>query len=510
MVLGHAQMAYGITAGADLWFRGLALADSSLLQVYRNDLQLVFPDSARRRFDALAGAARAAYVRNFFELDDPQQIRTADERIREHYHRLDTVRVVFELPGRTYLADAATRYDPDRHGLDERGLVWLLHGDPHERTHIGATGIPPNESWQYRVPDGGELLFHFVVTDHVRGYHRVASLFDILALSAAARVTGQTDMRARTMRGEAIETYGAGWTAQTAEELLSSAQDISPTYGHMYAKGKDSAAALQAHERAVGDTSLALGETWALHYELPLRAWIEPVAVGRDVGGPLLQVAFAISGETLYAPPSAGAVVYPVRMRVSVLGDAGLVARVDTLRRFIAAHPVPVGGMLLGSLPVHVPPGRYIVRVALESTGRGMVAPPDTVVVAALGPGPLEISGIALGLRNEVRWVSPVGDSIWLNPRRDFAARQPMQLYFEVGPLSPGAPYHVDIAVLRADDQRQELRIGFDEKAARPIDRFRRNVDLSRFHPGDYQLRVTVTTASGGRAVRRQGFTVVR
>src|ERR1019366_988425 len=99
---------------------------------------------------------------------------TAAERLAEHYRRLDRARSNFMIHTNVYCADVAIPFIPTGHEVDERGLVWVLHGPPTNRTYLNLTGGPKNESWQYRRPDGGEFLFHFVKTDDAVGYRRVA------------------------------------------------------------------------------------------------------------------------------------------------------------------------------------------------------------------------------------------------------------------------------------------------------------------------------------------------
>lgn len=513
LVLGRSGMTVGFATGADDWFTALARADTGLLRVFRGDLQLIFPDSARRRFDERTDTARANYVRAFLALDDPELIRTANERLREHYQRLDTARIAFALPAGNFAADAATGFDPSLRGVDDRGLVWVLHGPPDAETHIASVGIPPNLSWRYTGVDGGEMLFHFVRLDDSAGYQRVPSLFDLLALSTAARVTGQTDMRERTLAGTAIMTYGGAWTARTAQVLLASRDHLSHVYDHLYSMGRDSAAALQAAEREVGDSSMLVGETWALHYELPLDAAVEPLAVGSDQHGTLLQVPFAIAGSSLYAPPRAdGApgVVYPIRMRVTVIGARGLVARIDTTRQFLAPYAVPVGGALSASLPIPLPPGTYAVRVAVETASRGVVSRLDTVTVAPLHGQAPTLSDLALGLRSGPRWTNAARDTIWFNPSRKFDGREPMELAFEVGGLAVRETYHIDVAILRHKESAPALKVSFDARASGAIDQVRRAIDVSHLPGDDYQLQVTITDKAGARVTRRGAFIIDR
>lgn len=497
--------------GAEQWYRGIALADPATAQFYRADLLFVLPDSVLRQFDAATGAARAELLQRFFEVHDPGSMGSATERLAEHYRRLDRARGSFVIHADVYCGDIAIPFYPTGRELDERGIVWVLHGAPTNRTYLNFTGGPKNESWQYQRPDGSEFLFHFVKTDEAVGYRRVASLMDILAMSKAAQATGQSNMKEKTARGEAIETYGAAWTASVAQDILYSRENTSPTYAKMLSEGKKGAVALQAAERAIGDSSIAHGETSTLKFELPLDAAVEAIAVGTDAGGTTLQVAFAIPGSSLYAPPGSSPVVYPVRMRLRVVRGDQVIANIDTLRNFVTRQPVPIDGILYGRLPLRVTAGEYQVFVVLETRGRGVVLPPQNIRIAAGTSPTIDLSDLALGARSVfLPWRTARGDSVWMNPLHEFRAREPMQLYFDVIGVPPGKPYKASLAIFKPGETRAQLQIGFNATATTAPDPVHREVDLGRLGAGPYVLQVTVTTPGGESVVRRREFTVIK
>ena len=42
------------------------------------------------------------------------------------------------------------------------------------------SGIPPNESWVYRRPNGTDMLFNFAQPDSAQGWRLYESLLDIV------------------------------------------------------------------------------------------------------------------------------------------------------------------------------------------------------------------------------------------------------------------------------------------------------------------------------------------
>src|SRR5665213_2405871 len=131
------------------------------------------------------------------------------------------------------------------------------------------------------------------------------SLLDIVGLCTAAQSTGQGNVRARLEAGGTLATFGAGWTAQAALEMLYSRQKLSPIYSKMLSAGAQGAREMQLAERAAGRKSIEIGlqtDSWKFGYELPMTADVDVVAVGSDSAGPEVQVVFAIAGSSLYAP----------------------------------------------------------------------------------------------------------------------------------------------------------------------------------------------------------------
>jgi hypothetical protein len=510
MEAGHLHMMLGEPDGPALWFRGLVLADADAAALYRSDLVLLFPDATLQRFDATSGTARATVVELALAGDDSSHLRTAADRLSEHYRRLDHAREQFARPFTDFHADSVA-FRPNGLEMDERGLVWVLHGTPGDRTMLTLSAVAPNESWRYTRPEGGEYLFHFLKTDAHVGYHRVASLLDIIASSAAGRMAHLSDVAAQTAKGIPVETRGAGWLAQTSQELLYSRESTSHVYSQMLTHGGNGAAALQSAERATGDSSLALGETWTVGYELPLDATAEAIAPGTDAAGATLQVVFGIAGASLYAAPLKRPVVYPIRMRVRVVRGSTLVAAVDTLRNFVAAEPVADNGTLFGRLPLRVPPGEYQIFIALETPTRGVVLPPQTVRVAAPASPTIDLSDLAIGARSvPLPWSTTKGDTAWANPLHEFTRREPMQLYFEVFGVPAGAGYKVQYAVLKPGHTDPLIQFGGNAVAAEVPDRVHREIDLGKVGTGDFILQVTVSTPSGTKAVRQRRFTIIK
>ena len=274
----------------------------------------------------------------------------------------------------------------------------------------------------------------------------------------------------------------------------------------------------------MGKEGIDLGlhsDRWTLSYELPLPASIDLVAVGSDTPrGPLSAARVRDSRRDHYAGPEPiRGYLYTVRTRATFLGaDGHVVASVDTVRGFISHDWIAPDGHLLARLPIHVPPGAWTVRMALETEGRGVVTPRQSVDVSSLAGPALSISDLALGSRKvKLPLVGLRGDTAWINPLHAFTKSEPMQLYFELAGLTSGARYHSELTVIRpphggifTNTSSALMKLGFDGTKSDDVDPIQRELSLDKLSPGSYLLEVTISTADGQRVVRRRAFTVVK
>jgi tetratricopeptide (TPR) repeat protein len=536
--LARVRFMLGRGDGLRSWYRGLGVADSVVYAAYRRDLALVFADSVLAHLDAAVPADRPELARREWQRQDPDGLPVIADRLRDHYRRFDFARRHYRL-----------RRDPppddplDWAGsFDARGRIYVRHGRPVIRTSLGRhggpeveatlriVGAPPNETWRYGPPDDTALLYHFVVRERGGDFTLAESALDILGLTAQYRMFRTEDVPEGVSLDSLpppIQTYGAELVSMIAQELLLSRAPAHPVYAEMVRQGKGGAEALQLAERTIGRTSNALPSQWALQYELPLDADVVVLAVGQEGQQPTLQVGFAIAGSALLPIRTPRGVGYQVRMRAAVVNAAGeVVASVDTTRGFLTGTALRPQDRLLGRLPIPVPPGKHRVRVALEADGLGLVAPRMQVDVPAPGTPSVALSDLALGTRTvRLPWQTITGDTAWMHPGRRFTAREPLELYFEVLGLTAGTAYRVDIAVIRVSGRdalspaaervlvqggNADLTLGFDQRHPGGVAGIAREISLARLRPGEYVLEVSVRTAEGTRAVRRQPFVLGR
>ncbi len=495
--LARTRLAAGKAGGDSTYFDGASTDDADLVAGYRADLAPVAAPSDLARFDAARGGDRAILVRQFWTDRDRAELRRPGERLREHYRRLLYARRHFALTvSRRFYGDRDV-YRSGSDELDDRGVIYVRHGEPVSRLKPFVFGLMPNETWRYDRADG-DLLFHF---------------------SAGYDDAGGGDLYDYRLVESVLDLHGAA--TAPVDQLLLSRETLSPLYGRMLNWGPNGSARVRGRERAMGRASIAYGttsDTYELQYARRLTAYADLVAVGSRDGLPLTHLVFAV-GPAGTTPVSDGrGVAYPVRVRAVALdGAEHAVAAADTTVELHLDRPLAQGQYLVGRVELLMPAGQWSWRAALEQgPGAGVVLPRDTVRVAPAGPS-LSLSDLALGVRSaSARWVAAPADTVLLTPFDLFVEGSEVQLYYEAAGASAGTSYRHEIGVFRVRgdpgrvDQRPVVALAFEESASEDVLHAHRTLQLRRLKPGTYVVEVRLVGADGRVEQRRREFRVVK
>jgi GWxTD domain-containing protein len=505
--LARTQFLAGTLDGQSAYYEGAALDDPVVVDQYRADLSLVANDSALAEFNANSGERRVAFLHRFWGRRDRASLLQDGERLREHYRRLYYARRNFQLASTNRHYDIVERFRSGSQDYDDRGLIYIRHGEPTARARYNAPGMQLNESWQY-ARAGGDLIFHFVAREDVQDYKLVESLFDILGFSEAV-----------ALRGDRDNSVAAG----RANELLLTREKFSPVYSKLLGAGVAGSQRYLTEERLIGRKSIAVGtrtDSYELAYARPLKLETRVVVAGRDTANSLMHVTYAIPGTALHEVPSDRGHLYPVRLRLSVTDRAGVpVARVDTTRLFVARQPVPAREHLVGRLAVPVIAGSLVYRLAVEQgDDDGIILAADSVSAGDFSGERFELSGVVLGSREaNLSWRPTPADTVFFNPLGRYRRQTAMEVYYEVYGLPENTAYKTEVLIIREGkggflgifgSRKPSIRLGFEERSEGLATRVHRNVSLEKLAPGEYSLEVIVTDPTGARRQSRGSFEV--
>ncbi len=469
---------------------------------YRTDLSWIATPPELAAFDSLAdGDARRTWLAQFWERRDFETARDDGERLTEHYRRWFYARRNFFLVSRHRHYDITEVYRTDQREFDDRGVVYLRHGEPDQRASYVGVGVEPNLSWRYlRRPPEGDLVFHFVAREDVQDYKLIESLADVLGFGTAVRAQGVSDPR--------------------VAELYGTRADFGPAYRRI-ADGMGAPGPVLADERRAGRRAIALGtrtDSYDRSFAAPLAVVAADFVVGPDGAdrGQVMHVVFAVPAGRLAPTAGAEGTRYPLHFRLVVADSAGRpVSQLDTLRVFTAREPLRGGSYLVGRLALAVPAGalRYRMLVSTPDGTAGDLIARDSLAVPRLDGERFTASDLVMGREGSgLLWVR-ARDTVLLNPLDRVPEGSVAELYYEVYGLTRGAPYHTVVRLEREGGRsffnrlfgggRAPVLVEFDAAADGPVTRVHRGVGLRDTARGTYRLSITVTDPVTGQAVTR-------
>src|SRR6185436_9995576 len=253
-------------AGSRAYYEGVRAGTSrEAVALFRDDLQWAATPEELQVYDALAsGSARAEWLRAFWSRRDLTDARDEGERLAEHYRRWFYARKNFRLVSRHRHYDITEVYRSGQVEFDDRGVIYLRHGDPDRRARYACQTTDEhcaaNESWLYRRTPT-DLVFHFAARDDVQDYKLIESLVDVLGFQTAVRAAG-------------------GGVPELASLYQSRDQ-----FGDLYQRVSGSAGPpgpALAEERRNGKRAIAQGtktDSYVQRFELPLDAVVSEFVV---------------------------------------------------------------------------------------------------------------------------------------------------------------------------------------------------------------------------------------
>ncbi len=547
------------------YYAGLVIPSDAGRAEYRSDLAWTATEQEIEEFDTLSVSMLPGWITRFWEERDALALRRPGERLAEHlrrwvyahqnylmhrfpdqphanaegislsdqenYGNFDPVRAIVLNDLNSSLPGFKT-YRREQWELDDRGVIYLRHGEP-TRVAINPSG-PPNESWQYDVPEGS-LIFHFLGSKAL-GTQAPTTLVAALPLDPQMLDSrGNLDSRYTAM--------GADLERKLAQVITVKDQDQNHPVDlrGLWDQRPGSAAAsvqtgLQAgggvisrfrpevayQEITRGRRAIAIGvstDAFPLRFKRDLGAITQVYGMGIDqVEHSRIIATFAIpAGNLRPGPRSDGGpgLSYPLSIRLIAMDrEQGIIETLDTTRNFVAQDTLRGNRHLMGLLELPVPPGHYQVRLLITSpgvdaaTGSGR----DSVEISLPEPT-LVISDLILGNQNSGLAWTYGGEPRQLNPLNAFHAGDDATLFYELGGLRAGVSYEVNTSVRKANSDpagEPDVRSGFIVPATTAYQLVSREVGLVNLKPGAYQLEVTVTQeGTTNRVTRRRSLNIL-
>lgn len=484
--LARLRLAAGSPAADSLYYQAAATTDPNALRELRSDLTFVADSGELREFDRLPAAARPGWLGRFWEQRDLESLHSRGSRLREHYRRIGVARERFRLLSYPRQYELNELWINRNAEYDDRGLVYIRHGEPDTTVAAVRAGACPNTSWLYRRPEGN-LIFHFVARQNPDDWRLVETL---------ANVGGESGATTR------IRQAGSARSCPPVDGLMESRRSLDPIYaelaGNESRRNWERELAITTRSREIGTTtdSDLLRFPSALH-----SAWRAYGLLGTQPGWGRALVVVSVPGTTL-VPISQQPLAYGFRMRL-VARSGFRALELDSVRN-LGVHQAPEPGqMVTFTTELPLAPGTWNVGVALQQQrdSAGEILRDSDVPVPDLAGKALALSDIVLGDKTGGRpWAAPDGP-FPLSSTGSYEQKEPIPIYYEIAGARPRSEIESEITFVR-DDGKGRSVIRFSERFEGPIARVRRELNTSKSQPGRYSLAVRIKTPDGRGAQR--------
>ena len=184
-------------------------------EIYRDIMDIVTPPERDEWSQARTVDQKKNFFRKFWKSRDPSPTTEYNERLVEHYRRVNYAKQNYTMK--------------QTKGYDDRGIVYIKHGEPDQKAELtGNFGVRDNETWVYRrKPDN--FVFHFV--RKTSSYFIANSLLEAVIGSA---YTTAFQQRENPESPEEPVTMQAQDFSYNWRDLLWSRIEIDPIYMRLY------------------------------------------------------------------------------------------------------------------------------------------------------------------------------------------------------------------------------------------------------------------------------------
>jgi len=501
------------TLGCDAYFSAARDMDDDLADEAFKDLRDITNSDEKREFKLTPSGKKGIFLISFWGRKDPTPTTLRNERLVEHYHRMELVKTKY--------------YSPLRPGYDERGRVYIKHGEPDQKTHYsGNWAVRENESWLYSKNRSNPLIYHFVERNNY--YRMVYRLQEALIPDMETEVSlGARNIEALfRSRAEIHPKYDQ--LANEITRIQGSYQDA--RYGYMMDLFND--------EEMLTERGFLEGEvteTYEFKFkEEPMNFYYSPVTLKGTDSLSVLGVYFAMPTDQVVVPDPFGTIEVPVELEVVIFDswwrEVGRIGRKKTYRipNFISSRENLIPDLLFYALD----PGYYHLAVRMKQTEPNLmqIYKSNFFVPSYRNPDSLYISDLILAtdiiedehpskfnIRGHL--ISPI-------PSSSFKSGQPVYVYYELYNLKPDDQGRKLIKVeylisssggslslarkiistlgrfLGVRNEVGRVVTTFEREIVKPgkIDPIYLSIDPTGYAPGTYNLMISVQDSISGQA----------
>ncbi len=181
--------------GTEAYYDGIVrLRDRKMWEEIYAELEILMETEEKIHFETLNMADKGILIRKIWKSKDPVPTTIENERLIEHYRRVNFARNTYP--------DVVPPY------YDDRGKVYVKYGSPDNKytSQMTSEGVKDNESWSYEKSIRRGLTFDFVKKGV--SYYRVQSLEDATPTGLAGGLSQwEVTRRLYVERADFSESY---------------------------------------------------------------------------------------------------------------------------------------------------------------------------------------------------------------------------------------------------------------------------------------------------------------
>ena len=502
------------TLGCEMYFSAARNMDDQLAEEAFKEIKDITESDERKEFEYTPSGKKGVFLISFWGRKDPTPTTEKNERLIEHYKRLEHVKTAF--------------YSPLRPGYDERGRVYIKHGEPDQKvSYSGNWAVRENVSWLYQKNRSNPLIYHFVERNN---YYRMAYRLEEALIPDMEQ---EVAMGARNIeslfrsRAEIHPKYDQ--LANEITRIQGSYQDA--RYGYLDDLFRD-----EEYLTERGFTEGETTETFNFEYEEePMNFYYLPASFMTDSDSlSELNVYFGLPTDQVKVPYRSGTIQLPVELEVVVYDRWWQeINRVTEQKTYNIPNFVPSPlAMLPDMVSLDVPAGNYHLAVRLKQTDADLMqiykgnffvhsfSSPDTMYISdlVLAQDIVESNSNGKFCRN--------GYQIMPMPNGAYQMNQLVYVYYELYNLKRDEEgikrINLDYTVSSTKGSLSLAKkiistlgrfVGVRNELGRVVTTVERDienssgnvdpiflaVDPSEYKPGSYNLLVTVTDSISGK-----------